>query len=199
MRVFLSAIMLAASAATAGAQAVSMKLDPASSVRIEGSSNVHDWHAVSTQLTANITVAAPVAAGAKVESVTLTLPVTSLKSGKGGLDKNMYKAMNAERNPTITFVMKTYDAVAKDSGFAATISGMLTVNGVEKPITALATMTADARGVMKAVGTTTFRMTDFGIKPVTALLGTIRTADLVTIRFELTGAAATAVANLDRD
>ena len=196
MRVLLSALMLAAAATTVGAQTVNMKLDPASTVRVDGTSNVHDWHLTSSQLTASIAVASPITAGAKVEAVTLTIPVTSLKSGKGGLDKNTYKAMNAEKHPTITFVMKTYDAVPKGDAFAATITGLLTVNGVEKPITADATMTADAKGVMKAVGTSTFRMTDFGIKPVTALMGTIRTGDALTVRFDLSGAAANAVASL---
>lgn len=195
MRVLLSALMLAA-ATTVSAQTVHMKLDPASTVRVDGTSNVHDWHLTSSQLTASITVAAPVTAGAKVETVTLTIPVTSLKSGKGGLDKNAYKAMHADQHPTITFLMKTYDAVPKGDAFAATITGVLTVNGVEKPITAEATMTADAKGLMKAVGTSTFRMTDFGIKPVTALMGTIRTGDALTIKFDLSGAAATAVASL---
>lgn len=198
MRAFLSALILAAASTTAGGQTVTMKLDPASSVRVEGTSNIHDWHAVSTELTADITVAAPVASTSRVESVRLTLPVTSLKSGKGGLDKNMYKAMNAPTHPTITFVMQTYTSVEQAGSCGATITGLLTVNGVEKPISAEAVITVDARGTMNAVGSTSFRMTEFGIKPVTALMGTIRTADLVTIKFDLSGAVAAAVANLDR-
>lgn len=196
MRVLLSALMLAAATTTVGAQTIHMKLDPASTVRVDGTSNVHDWHLTSSHLTATITVTSPITAGSKVETVTLTIPVTSLKSGKGGLDKNAYKAMNAEKHPNITFVMKTYDAVPKGDAFAATITGLLTANGVEKLITAQATLTADTKGVMKAVGTSTFRMTEFGIKPVTALLGTIRTGDALAIRFDLSGAAASAVASL---
>lgn len=199
MRVILSALLLAVIAAPAAAQGVTMKLDPASSVRVDGTSNVHDWHLISTQLTANIVVASPISAGAKVESVTLTIPVTSLKSGKGGLDKNTYKAMHAEQHPTVTFVMKTYTAEPKGDAFAATITGLLTVNGVEKPITAEATMTADAKGVMKATGTASFKMTDFGITPVKALMGTIRTGDAVKITFDLAGAAAVAVASLPQE
>jgi polyisoprenoid-binding protein YceI len=198
MRGFLSGLMIAAAAATAGAQSVKMNLDPASSIRVDGKSNVHDWHATSTQLTATIQVASPVA-DSKVESVTLTLPVTSLKSGKGGLDKNLYKALNAEKNPTITFVMKTYDATPNGDAFAAVITGDLTVNGVTKAVKAEATMAAAGKDGLKAVGTTVMKMTDFGVKPVTALLGTIRTADAITVTFDLTGVAATAIAELPRE
>lgn len=195
MRVFLSALMLAAAAATAGAQTTKMNLDAGSTIRVDGGSNVHDWHAVSSELTAAIQVATPVT-GAKVESVTLSLPVTSLKSGKGGLDKNMYKAMNAEKHPTVTFVMKTYNATPKGDAFDAVITGTLTVNGVEKEVTANAVMTPDGKGGLKAAGSTEFRMTEFGIKPVTALMGTIRTRDAVTVKFDLAGTAAQAVAEL---
>jgi polyisoprenoid-binding protein YceI len=198
MRGFLAVVMLAAAAMTAGAQTTKMNLGAGSTVRVDGGSNIHDWHAVSSELTATIQVATPVT-GAKVESVTLSLPVTSLKSGKGGLDKNMYKAMQAEKHPTITFVMKTYNATANGDVFDAVITGSLTVNGVEKEITANAVMTPDGKGGLKATGTTAFKMTEFGIKPVTALMGTIRTHDAVTVKFDLTGTAAQAVATLPND
>jgi polyisoprenoid-binding protein YceI len=184
--------MIAAAAATAGAQSVKMNLDSASTIRVDGTSNVHDWHATTSQITATIQVAPPVSAS-KVESVALTLPVTSLKSGKGGLDKNLYKALNAPKNPDITFVMKTYDLSASGE---AVITGDLTVNGVTRPVQATATMTPAGENGLKAVGSTALKMTDFGIKPVTALLGTIRTGDAITVKFDLTGVAATAIAQL---
>jgi polyisoprenoid-binding protein YceI len=196
MRGFLSVLLIAAAAATASAQSVKMALDPASSIRVDGTSNVHDWHATSSQITASIQVAPPIGADSKVESVTLSLPVTSLKSGKGGLDKNLYKALNAEKNPAITFVMKTYNA--NENG-EAVITGDLTVNGVTKPVTAQATMTTAGPDGLKATGSTALKMTDFGVRPVTALLGTIRTADAITVRFDFTGLAAQAIAELPRE
>ena len=78
---------------------------------------------------------------------------------------------------------------------AAFVVGKLTINGVEKEITMNATMSGDA-AALKAVGSVKLKMTDFGIKPVTALMGTIRTGDEVTVKFELVGAAAKAVAAL---
>ena len=199
MRGLLATFVLAATAASAGAQSTKFTLAPTSSVRVEGTSNVHAWHAASSELTTAIQVTAPISATSKVESVTLSLPVTSLKSGKGGLDKNLYKALNAEKNPTITFVMKTYASAPDGDAIKASITGLLTVNGVEKEITAIATMTNDARSDLKAVGSATFKMTDFGVKPVTALLGTIRTGDQVTVKFELNGTPAQAVAALPRE
>ena len=199
MRGFLSVLMLATAVATTGAQSVKMNLDPASMIRVDGTSNIHDWHAASSEIAATIQVVPPIDAGSKVASVTLTLPVKSLKSGKGGLDKNLYKALNAERNPTITFVMRTYNATPAGETYAAVITGLLTVNGVEREVTAEAVMTADGKGGLKAAGTSALKMTDFGVKPVTALMGTIRTGDAITVKFDLAGAAAEAIAQLPRE
>ena len=190
------AVLLVASAATLGAQAAKIAVVPASSITVEGTSNVHAWHLTSSTFTTEIEMVTPVDALAKVQSVTLALPVTTLKSGKGGLDKNTYKALNAEKHPTITFRMTSYSAVPSASAAKAIVKGVLAVNGVEKEVALDATITGDAQSGLKAVGVTKFNMTDFGVKPVTALLGTIRTGNEVTIRFALTGSVAQAVAML---
>jgi polyisoprenoid-binding protein YceI len=191
-----SALFLAATAATLGAQSAKIAVVPASSITVEGTSNVHAWHLTSATFTTDIEMVAPVAAAAKVEAVTLTLPVTTLKSGKGGLDKNTYKALNAEKHPDITFRMTSYDAVPSASAAKAIVKGMLTVNGVSKEVALDATITGDAASGLKAVGTTKFQMTDFGVKPVTALMGAIKTGNDVTIKFALTGTVAQRVAML---
>jgi polyisoprenoid-binding protein YceI len=199
LRHALAALVLVSAAASADAQTTRVTLANDSRVWVEGTSNVHSWKAVSSTITSAIEVAVPAVAGTKVESVTLSLPVTSLKSGKGGLDKNLYKALNAEKYPTIAFKMTRYASSADSSAYAAVIGGLLTVNGVEKEVELKATMTGDGKGTLQAVGSTSFKMTDFGVKPVTALLGTIRTGDAVTVKFELTGAAAQAVAALPQE
>ena len=191
------AIMLVATAATVGAQGAKVTLASTSSIRVDGTSNVHAWHLATSTFASDIEMAAPGNPGSKVEAVTLSIPVTSLKSGKGGLDKNAYKAMNAEKHPTISFRLTSYTAEPNAGAIAARVGGMLTVNGVERPVTLEATLTGEP-GALQAVGTTKFKMTDFGIKPVTALMGTIRTGDEVTIKFDLTGAAARSIAQLER-
>jgi polyisoprenoid-binding protein YceI len=191
-------VMTSAAAGTGGAHSVRMALEPGSSIRVDGKSNIHAWHATSTEITATIQVTPPIAEST-VESVTIALPVTSLKSGTDGLDKNLYKALNAEKNPTISFVMRTYNAIPTGNVHRAVITGVLTVNGVEKELRAEATMSTDGKGGLKAVGTSDLKMTDFGVKPVTALFGTIRTADAITVRFDLAGTAADAIAQLPRE
>lgn len=189
------AVLILASAASLGAQNARIALANTSSIRVDGTSNVHAWHLATSTFSSDIEMATPVSPGSKVEAVSLTIPVTSLKSGKGGLDKNTYKALNAEQHPTITFRMTSYTSDSKDGACAAQVGGTLTVNGVTKDVTLQATITGDA-SALKAVGSTTFNMTDFGVKPVTALMGTIRTGNEVKISFDLTGAVAKNIALL---
>ena len=189
------AVLMLASAATLGAQATSVTLASASSIRVDGTSNVHAWHLATSTFSSEIEMAAPATAASRVEAVTLTIPVTSLKSGKGGLDKNAYKALNASQHPNITFRLTSYAAEPKNGAFAAKVGGTLMVNGVERDVVLDATISGEP-GALRAVGSTKLRMTDFGVKPVTALMGTIRTGDEITIRFDLTGTAARSIAQL---
>jgi hypothetical protein len=67
------ALLVFATAATATAQQpLKMALSETSSIRVDGTSNIHAWHAASSTITATIEVAAPADAGSKVESVTLS-------------------------------------------------------------------------------------------------------------------------------
>lgn len=189
------AVLILASAASLGAQSARIDLANTSTIRVDGTSNIHAWHLATSTFTADIEMALPVTAGSKVEAVSLTIPVTSLKSGKGGLDKNTYKALDAGRHPTITFRMTSYAAEPREGTFDAKVGGTLTVNGVTKDVTVLATISGEPNA-LQAVGTTKFNMTDFGVKPVTALMGTIRTGNEVRISFDLTGAVAKNIALL---
>jgi polyisoprenoid-binding protein YceI len=92
--------------------------------------------------------------------------------------------------------MTSYQSELKDGAYVALVTGMLTVNGVEKEVKLDATMSGDGKVGLKATGTTKLLMTDFGVKPVTALMGTIRTGNEVTVKIDLTGVVAAAVAQL---
>jgi polyisoprenoid-binding protein YceI len=189
------AVLMVAAASLASAQTAKVGLAGTSTIRVDGTSNVHAWHLATSTFTSDIEMALPASPSSKVEAVTLTIPVTTLKSGKGGLDKNTYKALNAEQHPTIVFRMTSYAAEPQDGAFAAKVGGTLTVNGVTKDVAIAATLSGEP-GALRAVGTTKFNMTDFGVKPVTAMMGAIRTGNEVTISFDLTGAAGRGIAEL---
>jgi polyisoprenoid-binding protein YceI len=171
--------------ARAPGQTVRGQIAPGSRIVINGTSNVHKWDCFTTRFTAVIEAAAspPSEVGKALGALDVTVPVRDIDCGHGGMTSNLRKAMHADQHPDVRFRMSSYEATAVRGGAAydATIAGMLTINGVEKPVTVKATVVPDGKGGGRAEGSVDIRTTDYGVKPVRALMGSIRTGDRVTV------------------
>lgn len=190
----LTASLATAMNAQAAAQSTKMSVRPESKVTLAGSSNVHDWACRSSSFNASIELDSayqirPLTSVANpITKVVVAIPVRSLKCGHGKMDDNMYKALKADEFPEIRYVLETYEInkelTTADSFVARTI-GELTVAGksarVEIPIIA----ERKSAGAMQGEGTVKLLMTDFGIKPPVALLGTLRTKNEIEIKFQV--------------
>ena len=161
-----------------------------SRIWIEGKSNIRDWTCEAKQVDVSIVVdSAGLATSAQrlVREAMTRVPVAEIRCGNGTMDDHLRKALKADQNPGIAF--RLVRAEGRDSGndstFALTLLGRLTIAGVENPVTIEAVGTRLADGTLKAAASVPLRMTAFGVKPPTALLGTLKTADAVTVRFEL--------------
>lgn len=182
---------LVAAAGLVQAQSVRLAAGPDSRLWVEGGSNLHEWSCKATAFDAVIDAdesllksAAP--GPSTVKLVQVKLPVRSLKCGNGKMDGNLYKALKADDAPQITYTLSSFETVpgANDS-FKLTTTGALTIAGTAKPITIDVTTKRLANGTLTANGEVSFLMSEFGVKPPTALLGTLRTSDKVTVKFEL--------------
>lgn len=147
-----------------------------SSMKISGTSTLHDWDIIVESFSGKAKMN-----GEKMEIASFEAVVKSLKSGTSSMDDNTYKALKEKDHPKITF---------KSTGISAangkmTIKGNLTIAGVTKPVTLSATHEKWAEQSMTVKGSYTFKMSEFGIDPPRAMLGTIRTGDEVTITFKL--------------
>jgi polyisoprenoid-binding protein YceI len=189
-----SLALLAIAGSVAGAQTARVSVAPESKLWVEGTSTIHDWTCKATTLDAAIDVDAAaaqlVAAPPKLlKRVLIKVPVKSLKCGHGGMDDNMYKALKAEKDDeaTISYIMATFEAApeVKDS-FTLRTTGTLTIAGVAKPVDIEVTATRLPDGTLKAIGTVPLKMTDFGIKPPTAIFGRIKAGDDIRVKFDFT-------------
>jgi polyisoprenoid-binding protein YceI len=124
----------------------------------------------------------------------LQIPVNTFTSDKDGLTKQMFKAMKADKHPTITFRLHSYTVEAAAGGATIKPTGMLTVAGVERPIDLVLEVKEQA-GRLHVRGTRDLLMTEFGIKPPTMFMGMLKTDDKVTITFELQLALAAKASN----
>jgi polyisoprenoid-binding protein YceI len=166
----------------------SVTVSPASKIVVEGKSNVHAWTCATSTFEASVTAPDLPASesGSKLTALTLSIPVASLDCGHGDMNKNLRKAMHADQHPTVGYRMTSYDATKKGDSYDVTMEGMVTINGVEKPVHVHASVTPNASGGAEVVGSAPIRTTDFGVQPVKVMLGTLRTSPDVTITFRLT-------------
>lgn len=190
LRTIFAAIMLAATTTSAAptAQTAPLTMDKAW-LSIEGTSNIHDYTAwTDTVRVTRVTLAAPIAAETfwddilkpgMVEGFEVEIPVATLTSSQGGLDKNMYKALKLDAYRVITFRLARFERATG----ALMAVGVLSIAGVERDVV-LPLETARRGAGLMVKGTLALQMTDYGIQPPTAMLGMLKTHPTVTVRFE---------------
>ena len=187
-------------AAIAAADApVPVTLGPKSTLWLEGTSTMHDYEAkageVRVTMTRDDAKAAPANVGdleslirdSGIRRVDVEVPVATLKSKKEGLDKNMYKSLKATQHPVIRCQLTSYSVAPSKSG-ADTLDlraeGTLEVAGSKRPVTLAARAWRSGSGLW-IVGSQPLKMSDFGIKPPTMMMGTLRVGDRVTVNYRL--------------
>ena len=174
------------------AQSVRLAVGPESKLWIEGGSNLHDWSCKASSIEAAIEVdesfvKTTTVASTSLKKVQVKVPVRNLKCGNGKMDNNLYKALKADDAPEISYILATFDVVpgAEKDSFTVKAVGALTVAGTEKTVNMDVTAARLPDGGVRAEGALPLLMTDFGVKPPTALLGTLRTDNKITVKFSL--------------
>jgi polyisoprenoid-binding protein YceI len=122
-----------------------------------------------------------------IEGLKITLKAEDLKSEHNGMDKNAYKAMKTDKFPNIVFEMTRLENVSKNGeGYKVSCSGKLTVSGTTKTVSLPASVKINPDGSLTCSGSKAMKMTDLGIDPPTAVFGTIKTGDDITIVYKAT-------------
>lgn len=163
------------------------KLLPArSEIKVEGTSNLHDWDITSKTQTGNMEVVFENGKLIEIKNLLVELNPESLKSGKSGMDKNTYKALRTDKFKKISFRLNKVNSINGSSGtYSITANGNLTIAGESKPITIKLTLKADGNAIV-LTGNHKLLMTDFKVDPPKALMGTITTGNEVNIIFNST-------------
>ena len=136
---------------------------------VSGTSTLHDWKMTSANGTFSGTVS-----GNAIQDVQYSMNSKSIKSGKGAMDNNAYKAMQADKYPNITF---SANSINMGKG---TMTGKLTVTNTTKTIT-LPVNVSKAGNTYTVWGSAAIKMTDFGVKPPSFMMNTVKTGNDITI------------------
>lgn len=159
-------------------------------IKVSGTSNAHDWTCEAERFGAELQVRTEEAGGvpSAVARAAVTVPVEALDCGDGKMEGNLRKALRADDHPTIAFAMTGHEMAPDPStpgSFHVLAKGTLTIAGWTQPIEL--TVDGAVEGDRLHIrGSHQMTMTDFGVKPPTAMLGLLKTGDRVTVEFDLT-------------
>jgi polyisoprenoid-binding protein YceI len=193
-RTLLSLVLLLAVAPLRAEDAVKYTGKFGSEVKIDGTSNIHDWTVKGQIISGFMEVSSAFDKDLKTLSplpkVDVTIPVRSLKSGNKKMDEVMQEHMNMKDHSAIKYALtgltvKTEPKTPNGPG-EYTSTGDLTVSGAKKSIEMPVTIERVDANTLKVKGTITLKMTDFGIKPPAPALamGLIKTGDEVKLAIE---------------
>ena len=158
-----------------------------SKLTVFGTSNLHDWEIEAKAMSGKTNLTIEAGDLKAIKNLDFAVEVEQLKSGKSGMDSNTFKALNSKTYKTINYKLVSVTKITEVSQGNYTIEtqGDLTISGVTKRITQTFTVKMVGKKVVFS-GKTKIDMTVFGVKPPTALMGTIKTGKDVTVDFKVT-------------
>ncbi|MBD3629644.1 YceI family protein [Cyclobacterium sp.] len=150
-------------------------------MKVSGTSTLHDWDMVSSK--AEGTASLRISAGkvTSISSARFSMPVASLKSGKGQMDNNAYKALKESDHPNISFTLLEAN---QDGGNDWKATGRLQIAGETRTVPFQLSVSPDGNEI-RVNGSAQIKLTDFEVDPPTAVFGTIKTGDEMTITIDL--------------
>lgn len=171
---------------TGGEKIATYKTDNAkSSMKILGTSTVHDWEMTANNMKGAMNVDI-YKESINIKNLKLVVEVESLKSGKSGMDNNAYKALQAKSHPQVQYeLVEVKSQTAKGGGSYELVTlGKLSIAG--KTHTMSIPLTAQVQnGTLNLKGSTSFKMSQFGVEAPSFMFGSVTTADEITINFNI--------------
>ncbi len=177
------ATTLATGVAAQGTNALKLTLGPDRKIWIEGSSTIRKFSCATADFEATAEPATTTVTA--VQTVDVRIPVKSLSCGNGTMDKHMQHALKADEDPEIRFELKSY-AVGETTaaGTEVKATGVMTIAGSSKTVELTGLVTPTATG-LRVQGETPLRMTEYGVKPPSLMLGTLKVADAITVHYDV--------------
>eukprot|EP01012_Entosiphon_sulcatum_P040014 TRINITY_DN53641_c0_g1_i1.p2 TRINITY_DN53641_c0_g1~~TRINITY_DN53641_c0_g1_i1.p2 ORF type:complete len:211 (+),score=15.46 TRINITY_DN53641_c0_g1_i1:82-633(+) len=158
-----------------------------SSIKVTGTSNVHDWSITSKQFESKGTFNFnSLGEMTDVTALKFTLATKSLKSGKSGMDERTYKSLNEKEFPKISYRL-TFATVTmvQANRYSILASGILTIAGKTQSLSMKVIALVNADGSISCHGSENLMLTDYGIEPPSFMLGAMKVGNNLIIHFEL--------------
>lgn len=174
------------------AQSAEYTLNKNSTMVITGTSTIHDWEADVEEMDLSVSLDPALLdqknPEAPVTSLSLNILVKSIESGKGGMNKKIYGALKEKDHPQIMFNLTSSelaDTVQSAESFTLKVKGNLNVAGTLNEVSFPVKGTKVGEDNYRFEGTYGINMKDYGVDPPSAVFGTIKSGEEVTIKFNI--------------
>jgi polyisoprenoid-binding protein YceI len=174
---------------------------PGGEALVSGTSTLHSWTVKTGDIKGSAQFTGEWKAGPekaiKLQSIDLSIPVSSLKSTEGsGMDNTMYDALNLKKFPAISYHLTKATLKNPPSGdktaYRFDTVGQLVISGNTHPVNLDLVVTPAGDGKLTIATEVSFKMSDWGVTPPTAMLGMVKSGDQITVNitWQLTRQAA---------
>ncbi len=152
-----------------------------SSIVISGTSTLHNWEMNVTNASGGFILSDDLTDLGKLTEGSIRIDVSGIRSESNLMDKKAHDALKLKQFPQIK--IKIENAAGKTGSGNATL--LFAIAGTTKTVTDNFQILEEHQGNVAISGTLDIKMSEFGIAPPVAMLGTLKTGDSVSLRYNL--------------
>ena len=181
--------VLGLAAIAAAAVAPDATIQPDSRVWIDGGSTVRGYTCEAATVNGSVNSKAAAfdvanLAGA-VTGAEIVIDANALDCGNGTMNGHMRKALKTGDHGSIRFQLDDYAVQAAGGETRVAMEGTLEIAGSRQPVAIEGVATPAADGGVRVAGSHGILMSDYGVKPPSLMLGTMKVHDAVTLNFDV--------------
>lgn len=182
-------IGLLGAVAVSTAAVIPTAITPESRIWVEGTSSVRSYRCEAAEVKGNVETIGSALDVAKLDGAVRTaevfVEVAGLDCGNGTMNGHLRKALKADQHAAVRFHLQDYDVVTAGAETRVRLTGTLEIAGTQKPFTAEGVASGASDGTLRVQGSQTIRMTEFGVKPPSLMMGTMKVHDPVKLNFDV--------------
>jgi polyisoprenoid-binding protein YceI len=155
-------------------------------VSIHGTFSIHSWSETVQKVSGELLGTVNADGSVVIQSIRMVMEVRSIKSDMGSvMDNKTFKVLKADADPEITFLVSAPFTIRRSAAAdTLPLNGHLTLAGVIRPVIMRVLSFKAAKGTLSIEGEQKIKMTDFGVKPPSALFGVMKASPDITINFK---------------
>lgn len=154
-------------------------------IEVNGTSTLHDWTSTLKKMSGSANFLIEGTDLNNLTGLNFKANAENLKSGRGSMDDNTYEALMTNKFPFFMFSQTGASTVRKTgNSYKVMVPGKLSISKGARTINLEATCIYKQQDWLCS-GTHKIKMTDYGVQPPTAVMGTIKTGDELIIDYKI--------------